>query len=96
MTVENLPQISYFYEGTPFPFIGNADLKTLVRWRKEKEDSGIPIGYNKDARTSFFQHMACMEQCIRILFSNPTPEHATAKLKERKEKQKHLVISRLL
>lgn len=96
MTVEHLPQITYFYEGSVYPFIGDADLKTLIRWRKEKEDSGIPIAYNKDARNTYFQHMACMEQCIRILFSNPTPEHAQTKLQEREEKQKNLVISRLL
>ena len=96
MTVEHLPQITYFYEGSVYPFIGDADLKTLIRWRKEKEDSGIPIAYNKDARNTYFQHMACIEQCIRILFSNPTPEHAQTKLQEREEKQKSLVISRLL
>lgn len=78
-----LPQIEYYYEGSIYPFIGDADLKTLIRWRKEKEDSGIPIGYNKDARNTYFQHMACIEQCIRILFSNPTPEIALQKLKEK-------------
>lgn len=78
-----LPQIEYYYEGNIYPFIGDADLKTLIRWRMENEDSGIPFGYNKDARNTYFQHMACIEQCIRILFSNPTPEIALQKLKEK-------------
>ena len=87
MKVEHLPQITYFYEGSVYPFIGDADLKTLVRWRKEKEDSGIPIGYNKDARNTYFKHMDCIEQCIRILFSNPTPEIALKNLREKSNKK---------
>jgi len=47
-SVKNLPQIEYFYDGYVFPFIGDADLKTLVRWRTEKINSNALCGYNKD------------------------------------------------
>lgn len=84
---KHLPQIAYFYDGYVYPFIGNAGLKTLIRWRKEKIDSDAPWGYNKDARNTYFEHLACMEQCIKILFSNPTPEFAIKKLTEQQEKK---------
>lgn len=80
-----LPQIEYHYKGTISPFIGNADLKTLVRWRTEKIDSDAPWGYNKDAKNAYFEHLDCIEQCIKILFSNPTPEFAINKLAEQQE-----------
>ncbi len=84
---KHLPQIEYYYDGYVYPFIGDADLKTLIRWRAEKINSDAPWGYNKDARNTYFEHLACMEQCIKILFSNPTSEFAIKKLTEQQEKK---------
>lgn len=84
---KHLPQIEYFYKGYIFPFIGDADLKTLIKWRAEKINSDDPWSYNKDARNTYFEHLACMEQCIKILFSNPAPEFALKKLTQQQEKK---------
>lgn len=81
-----LPQVEYYYDGHIYPFIGNADLKTLVRWRLEKLQSDAIYHYNKDARATYFEHLACIEQCIRILFSNPSPEFAINALRKRHER----------
>ena len=82
---KHLPQIAYFYDGYVYPFIGDADLKTLIRWRTEKVQSDAQWNYNKDARNTYFEHLTCIEQCIKILFSNPTPEFAIKKLTEQQE-----------
>ena len=82
-----LPQIECFYDGHIYPFIGDADLKTLVQWRLEKIQSDTFFHYNKDARATYFEHLACIEQCIRILFSNPTPEPALKLLSQRAKQQ---------
>ncbi len=91
---KHLPQIEFFYDGYVYPFIGKADLKTLIEWRTSKLKSETFSYYNKDARNTYFQHLDCIEQCIKILFSNPTPEFAqnelekVRKLKEREEKER--------
>ncbi len=84
---KHLPQITLFYDGYIYPFIGNADLKTLIKWRTEKINSDAPWGYNKDARNTYFEHLACIEKCIKILFSNPTPEFAIKKLTKQQQKK---------
>ncbi len=91
---KHLPQIEWLYDGYIFPFIGKADLKTLIEWRASKLNSETFSYYNKDARNTYYQHLDCIEQCIKILLSNPTPEFAqnelekVRKLKEREEKEK--------
>jgi hypothetical protein len=88
---KHLPQIEWFYDGYIFPFIGKADLKTLIEWRTSKINSENFSYYNKDARNTYFQHIDCIEQCIKLLFSNPTPEFAISeleKMKKLKEKEK--------
>ena len=82
---KHLPQICYFYDGYIFPFIGKADLKTLINWRRDKLKSDSFYGYSKDARNTYFEHLACIEQCIRILFSNPNPGKALDGLARKKE-----------
>lgn len=85
--VKHLPQIEYYYDGYIFPFIGDADLKTLVEWRKSKLNSENFSYYNKDARNTYFQHLDCIEQCIKILLSNPTADFALNELaKQQKQK----------
>lgn len=94
----HLPQIEWFYDegenGGMYPFIGKADLKTLIEWRISKINSETFNYYSKDARNTYYQHLDCIEQCIRILFSNPTPEFALnelekiRKLKESEEKER--------
>jgi len=90
----HLPQIEWFYDGYIFPFIGNANLKTLVEWRTSKLKSETFSYYNKDARNTYYQHLDCIEQCMKILLSNPTPEFAlnelekVRKLKESEEKER--------
>lgn len=81
-----LPQIECFYDenlcGCIFPFIGKADLKTLIKWRTSKVNSETFSLYNKDARNTYYQHLDCIEQCIKILLSNPTPEFAISELEK--------------
>ena len=91
---KHLPQIEWFYDedicGSIFPFIGMADLKTLIEWRTSKVNANSVIGYNKDARNTYFQHIDCIEECIKILFSNPTPEfalHELEKIRQLKESE---------
>lgn len=86
---KNLPQIEYFYDGYIYPFIGDTDLKTLINWRIDKLNSDFFMSYNKDARNTYFEHLSCIEQCIRILFSNPSPEFS---LHELAKKQKNIGI----
>jgi hypothetical protein len=87
---KHLPQVCYFYDGYIFPFIGKADLKTLIDWRHDKLKSDSFYGYSKDARNTYFDHLACIEQCIRILFSNPNPEFAISELnKQQAQKLKN-------
>ena len=82
-----LPQITYYYEGYLYPFIGNAGLAELINMRNEKIHSDTFSYYNKDARNTYFEHLQCIEQCIKILMSNPTPEVAINALeKKRKDK----------
>jgi hypothetical protein len=90
----HLPQIEWFYDenvlGGIYPFIGKADLKTLIRWRTDKINSDRFMSYNKDARYMYLAHIQCMEECIRILLSNPTPEFALyelEKIRKRKESE---------
>lgn len=84
---KHLPQIAYFYDGYIYPFIGDADLNRLIKWRLEKLNSGY-WGYNKDARNTYFEHLGCIEQCIVILFSNPTPEFAINELNKQQEQKR--------
>jgi len=77
---EHLPQIEYYYDGYVYPFIGNADLKTLIEWRTHKLNSDSFWCYSKDARNTYFEHLWCIEECCRILFSNPNPEFAISEL----------------
>jgi len=81
---KHLPQIEWFYDedicGSIFPFIGKADLKTLIEWRTSKLNSDTFSYYNKDARNVYFQHLDCIEQCVKILFSNPTPDFSVNEL----------------
>jgi len=96
----HLPQIEWFYDegenGRIYPFIGKADLKTLIEWRTSKINSETFNYYSKDARYTYFQHLDCIEQCVKILFSNPTPNFAlneiekVKKLKENKEKERQV------
>ena len=76
----HLPQVEWFYDGYIFPFVGKANLKMLVEWRTSKLNSETFSYYNKDARNTYFQHLDCIEQCVKILFSNPTPEFALNEL----------------
>lgn len=83
----HLPQIQFYYEGYPYPFVGGASLKKLVAMRKQKLDSDCFWSYSKDARETFFEHMKCIEECIRILFSaNPDPAVIISKIQEREDK----------
>jgi hypothetical protein len=89
---KHLPKIEWFYDesicGGIYPFIGKADLKTLISWRTDKINSNGFMSYNKDARYTYIAHLQCMEECIRILFSNATPEFALNELeKNRKLKE---------
>jgi len=77
---KHLPQVEWFYDGYIFPFVGKADLKTLIQWRADKLNSETFTSYNKDARNTYYQHLDCIEQCIKILFSNPTPDFALNEL----------------
>ncbi|MEK9712997.1 MAG: hypothetical protein VW258_10565 [Thalassolituus sp.] len=82
-----LPQIEYFRSGYIYPYIGMVPLKTILEMRREKLESGAFYLYNKQARKEFFAHLSCMEECIRILFSNPTPDFANAKLEEERARK---------
>jgi hypothetical protein len=73
-------QIELYYEGYIYPFIGNANLKELIEMRADKINSDNFYFYNKDARQTYFSHLACIEQCICILFSEPDPRLAEIKL----------------
>lgn len=87
---KHLPQIEYYYDGYVYPFIGNADLKTLIQWRTDKLNSDSFFGYSKDARKTYFEHLYCIEECCRILFSNPNPEFAISELnKQQAQKNKN-------
>lgn len=102
---KHLPQIEWFYDGYVYPFIGNADLKTLIQWRTDKLNSDSFWSYNKDARTTYTEHLACIEKCCRILFSNPNPEFSINELTKQQEQRElqdlkakertNIVLSRL-
>ena len=92
--VKHLPQIEYYYDGYVYPFIGNADLKTLIEWRTHKLNSDSFWCYSTDARNAYFEHLWCIEECCRILFSNPNPEFAMSELnKQQTQKRKNNQVS---
>jgi len=70
----HLPQIEYFCTGYVYPFIGKADLRTLIQMRYQKIHSDTSFSYSKEARRQHMDHLSCIEECIRILFSNPTSD----------------------
>lgn len=77
------PQLLYYYDGYIYPFIGKATLKELIKMKHKMENSNNMVGYNKDARNTYFEHRECVNQCIKILFSEPDPSHAITKLEQR-------------
>jgi hypothetical protein len=92
--VKHLPQIEYYYDGYVYPFIGNADLKTLIEWRAHKLNSDSFWCYSTDARNTYFEHLWCIEKCCRILFSNPNSEFAMSELNKRQtQKRKNNQVS---
>lgn len=86
-TEKHLPQIEYFYDGYIYPFIGNADLKTLIKWRTDKINSDSLSLYNKEARNTYLEHLECIEQCIKILLSNPNPDFSIDMLAKQQEER---------
>lgn len=86
---KHLPQIEYYYDGYIYPFIGTAGLTELIAMRNSKLNSDNFSFYNKDARNTYFEHLSCIEECIRILISNPTPEEALKGLEKKYLKWKY-------
>jgi hypothetical protein len=90
---KHLPQIEYYLviKGYQvFPFIGEANLSTLIRWRREKLANDNPFFAGKDSRQTYLNHMECMERCIGVLFSCPTPEYAIEQLNKQKKESKQI------
>ncbi len=85
---EHLPQIEYYYDGYIYPFIGDADLKTLIEWRTQKLNSDSFWSYSKDARNTYYAHLECIEECCRILFLYPDPKFAISQLNKRQQEKK--------
>lgn len=70
---KHLPQIEYYYKGTIYPFIGKLNLKELLIVRNTWLNYKSPILLKKADRDTHKSQLSCIEQCIRILFSEPNP-----------------------
>lgn len=79
---QHAPQLRYYYDGYIYPFVGNASLKELIEMKDKMKSNNNFSFYNKDARNTYFAHLECVHECIRILFSEPDPSYAIEQLKQ--------------
>ncbi len=77
-----LPQIEYHYKGTIYPLIGTLNLRELLVVRNTWINYKNPILLKKADRELHKNQLLCIEQCIRILFSEPNPNPAIQMLQE--------------
>lgn len=70
---EYFPQIEHYYEGKIYPFVIGLGLKELLITRKTWKSYSSPILLKASERELHKNQLACIEQCIRILFSEPNP-----------------------
>jgi len=86
---KHLPQIEYFFQGNYiYPFVTGLHLREMIALREEWINYDNPVLYRKNDRKIFRSQLLCIEQCIRILFSEATPLRALAlKQKERRKRE---------
>lgn len=82
-----LPQIEYYYQGSISPVIKKQKLKELINMRIRWLNYQNPILLRRKDMQIYKQQLASIEQCIRILFSEPFPDRALKLMKEKRKAQ---------
>ena len=82
-----LPQIEYYYQGAISPVIKKQNLKELIIMRNVWLNYKNPILLRRKDMQIYKQQLASIEQCIRILFSEPLPYKALKLMKEKRKAQ---------